>query len=44
VVRINGETVVNCQKLDRTEAGTVMVQAHQKGKWIEYKSIRIKSI
>ena len=44
VVRINGETVVNCQKLERTEPGTILVQAHQKGSWIEYKGLRIQKL
>ena len=43
VVRINGETVVDCQKLDRVEPGTILIQAHQKGSWIEYKDLRIKA-
>jgi hypothetical protein len=44
VVRVNGETVVDCQKLDRTTAGTILIQAHQKGSWIEYKKLRVRSI
>ncbi len=44
VVRINGETVVDCNKLDRTGAGTILIQAHQKGSWIEYKGLRIKRL
>lgn len=41
VVRIQGETVVNCDKLERAEAGTLLIQAHQKGSWIEYKDLRV---
>jgi len=44
IVRINGETVVNCAKLDRTTPGTILIQAHQKGSWIEYKSLRVKAL
>ncbi len=44
VVRIQGETVVDCEKLDRTEAGTILIQAHQKGSWIEYKGIRVRAM
>jgi hypothetical protein len=44
VVRVNGETVVDCQKLDRTTPGTILIQAHQKGSWIEYKSIRVREL
>lgn len=43
VVRINGETVVNCEKLERVEPGTILIQAHQKGSWIEYKGLRVKA-
>jgi hypothetical protein len=44
VVRINGETVVNCEKLERVEPGTILIQAHQKGSWIEYKGLRVKAL
>lgn len=44
VVRINGETVVDYKKLERTGAGTILLQAHQKGKWIEYKGVRVKRL
>jgi hypothetical protein len=44
VVRINGETVVDCEKLDRVTAGTLLIQAHQKGSWIEYKDLRVKPL
>ncbi|WP_238326004.1 3-keto-disaccharide hydrolase [Bryobacter aggregatus] len=44
VVRIQGETLVDCEKLERTVPGTILIQAHQKGSWIEYKDLRIQRI
>jgi hypothetical protein len=44
VVRINGDTVVEYEKLDKMEAAPIMLQAHQAGRWIEYKEIRIKRL
>ncbi|MBM3767370.1 MAG: DUF1080 domain-containing protein, partial [Acidobacteria bacterium] len=44
VVRVNGETVTDYNGLDRLEAGHILMQAHQTGKWIEYKDIRVRAI
>jgi len=44
VIRINGENVVDYPKLDRLEAGHVLLQAHQSASWIEYKHLRIREI
>lgn len=44
VIRINGENVVDYPKLDRLEAGHVLLQAHQSASWIEYKQLRIREI
>lgn len=44
VVRINGDTVVDYDKLQRLDAGKIMLQAHQMGKWIEYKRVRVKEL
>jgi hypothetical protein len=44
VIRINGENVVDYGKLDRLEAGHVLLQAHQSASWIEYKQLRIREI
>ncbi len=44
VVRIEGETVVNHDTLTRTDAGTLLIQAHQKGSWIEYKDLRVSRL
>ncbi len=41
VVRINGESVVDYNQLDRLEAGHILLQAHQSASWIEYKQMRI---
>lgn len=44
LVRINGENVVDYHNLDRLGPGRIMLQAHDAGRWIEYKQIRIKSL
>lgn len=44
IVRINGETVVNYLKLENLDAGSIMLQAHQNNKWIEYQRIRVREI
>jgi hypothetical protein len=44
VVRVNGETVTEYDNLDRTEAGHILLQAHQQNRWIEYKDIRVRKI
>jgi hypothetical protein len=44
VVRINGETVVDYHALEFLNPAPIMLQAHQAGKWIEYKQIRVKRI
>ena len=43
-VRINGENVVEYSDLEELEPGRIMLQAHQAGRWIEYKQIRIKKL
>ena len=44
VIRINGETVTDYKKLDRTGDGHILLQAHQAGRWIEYKDIRVRPL
>ena len=45
VVRVNGDTVVDYDRLERRDAATpIMLQAHEAGKWIEYKEIRARRI
>lgn len=41
MVRINGETIIDNDKLEREVAGPIMLQAHDRIRWIEYKSIRL---
>ncbi|MBI2689977.1 MAG: DUF1080 domain-containing protein [Acidobacteria bacterium] len=43
-VRINGETVVEYGTLDRLGDGHILLQAHQQGRWIEYKDIRLRAL
>jgi hypothetical protein len=44
LVRLNGDTVTEYDKLDRVEEGRIEMQAHTPGHWLEYKHIRIKRI
>jgi hypothetical protein len=44
LVRVNGDTVVDYGELKRLEPGRVMLQAHQRNKWIEYQRIRIREL
>jgi hypothetical protein len=44
IVRINGETVLDYGKLENLEAGSIELQAHQAGRWIEYKDIRVRRL
>jgi 3-keto-disaccharide hydrolase len=44
LVRINGETVLEYDKLENTEEGHIELQAHAPGKWTEFKSIRVKRL
>ncbi len=44
MVRINGETVMQYDRLDNLETGHVELQAHRQGYWTEYKQIRIKPL
>jgi hypothetical protein len=44
LVRINGETVMEYQKLQNLEPGFIELQAHQNGRWMEYKQIRIRRL
>ncbi len=43
LVRINGENVVEYNDLEDLEPGRIMLQAHQAGRWIEYKQVQVKS-
>jgi hypothetical protein len=44
LVRINGETIVEYDHLDNLDEGAVELQAHEMGKWTEYKKILIRRI
>lgn len=44
LVRINGETVMEYHEVAWREAGHLMIQAHQNGRWIEYKEMRVKPL
>ncbi|HYM11794.1 MAG TPA: DUF1080 domain-containing protein [Bryobacterales bacterium] len=44
LVRINGETVLEYDKLEDTDPGHIELQAHQAGRWIEYKQIRVRRL
>jgi hypothetical protein len=44
LVRINGETVLEYDKLENTGEGHIELQAHAPGKWTEFKSIRVKRL
>ncbi len=44
LVRINGDTVMEYDKLDNLGAGRIELQAHDPGKWIEYKDMKIKRL
>jgi hypothetical protein len=43
-VRINGETVVSYSNLEYLEAGHILLQAHQAGKWIEYRELKVERL
>jgi hypothetical protein len=44
LVRINGETIVEYDKLDNLNEGPIELQAHEAGKWTEFKKIQIRRI
>lgn len=44
VVRVGGETVTEYDALDRDGDGHILLQAHQLGRWIEYKDIRVRPL
>jgi len=44
LVRINGETVLDHDGLEIVDPGPIELQAHQAGRWIEYKQIRVKRL
>jgi len=44
LVRINGETVTEYDRLDNLEEGPIELQAHDAGRWTEYKEILVRRI
>jgi hypothetical protein len=44
LVRINGDTVLEYDGLQHLEPGRIELQAHDAGKWIEYKEIKIRPL
>ena len=44
LVRINGENVLEYDRLDNLDEGHIELQAHRAGYWIEYKRIRVKRL
>lgn len=44
LVRINGENVMEYDRMENLEEGHIELQAHQAGEWIEYKHIRVKRL
>ncbi len=44
LVRINGEDVMEYSALENTATGRILLQAHQLGRWIEYKQLRVKTL
>jgi hypothetical protein len=44
LVRINGETACEYERLDNLDEGSIELQAHRPGYWTEFKQIRIKRL
>ena len=44
LVRINGETVLEYDRLENLEEGPIELQAHDAGRWTEYKHILVRRI
>jgi hypothetical protein len=44
VVRVNGDTVLEYDRLEVPPAGPIALQAHDAGRWTEYKHIRVRQI
>jgi hypothetical protein len=42
LVRINGDTVLEYDRLENLEEGNIELQAHAVGTWTEFKDIRVK--
>jgi hypothetical protein len=44
VVRVNGDPVMEYDKLDSLDEGFIELQAHRRGYWGEYKHIRVRAL
>ncbi len=44
IVRVNGDTVLEYDALDRVEPGNIELQAHSPGTWTEFKDVRLRRI
>jgi hypothetical protein len=44
LVRINGENVLEYDQMRDLAPGHIELQAHQAGRWTEFKQIRIRSL
>ncbi|HLJ51291.1 MAG TPA: DUF1080 domain-containing protein [Bryobacteraceae bacterium] len=44
LVRIDGENVLEYDAMENTEEGFIELQAHQAGRWTEFKGLRIKPL
>jgi len=44
LIRINGETVLDYDRLDNLDEGPIELQAHDAAKWTEYKQILVRRI
>ncbi len=44
LVRINGENVLDYDQLENLDEGHIELQAHQAGRWTEFKHIWIKRL
>jgi hypothetical protein len=44
LVRINGDDVLEYDGLENLEAGRIELQAHDPGRWIEYKEVKIRRL
>jgi hypothetical protein len=43
-VRIDGDTVLDYNELKETGPGHIELQAHQAGRWIEFKDVKVRNL
>ena len=44
LVRINGDTVMEYDRLENLDEGFIELQAHDAGRWTEYKHIQVRHL